>query len=220
MKVELARRIQEDWTELVKQTASSVGVDAAEMFVVDSKLLLSPPGKGQQAVHWDTARTPASASLYSCILYCSNGCSSTALPRFPINDAFNFSTDPAAMRPVAHLLKATNYESLPVSAGDLVFFRSSTPHFGVRNTMPQGNRVVLFSMLSANSQTGQDALQVFPWLYMGSAFGFESIEFAQELVESREHKPLVYIKGDESAAAYEATVACLKKWNLFEKYNS
>jgi hypothetical protein len=190
------------------------------MFVVDSKLLLAPPGKGQQAVHWDTARHPASSSQYSCILYCSNGCFSTALPRFPANDALNFSMDPAAMRPVAHLLNVENYESLPVSAGELVFFRASTPHFGVRNTMPQGNRVVLFSMLSADSKPGQDELQVFPWLYIGYAFGFDSCEFAQALVDGKEHKPLVCIKGDETPEAYEATVACLKKWGLFEMYHS
>lgn len=219
-KLKQAHSVEEEWAALVRETAAAVGVDAADHFVVESKLLLAPPGKGQQPVHWDTPRHPSAALRYSCILYCSNGCSSTALPRFPNNDTLNFSLDPAALRPVAHLLDAHSYESLPVSAGDLVFFRTSTPHYGVRNTMPQGNRVVLFGLLSPVSTPGQDAVQVFPWLWTGLAFGWDSFEFARAMVEGREHKPLTRIQADEGAVAAQATVDCLKKWDLFELYHS
>ncbi len=220
MKTEAARSIEEEWTALVKETALASGIEGDHMFVVDSKLLLAPPGKGHQPVHWDTLRHRISVTRYSCILYCSSGCSSTALPLFTVNEDFNFSTDPAAMRSVANLLAAQNYESLPVAAGDIVFFRMSTPHFGVRNTMPQGNRVVLFSILSPFPAAGQDATQVFPWLYIGQAYGWQSREFAQSLVEGKEHKPLQRLQVDETREAYEATVACLRKWNLLEVYTA
>jgi hypothetical protein len=219
-KLKQAHSMEEEWTAVVQETAAAVGVDSAEHFVVESKLLLAPPGKGHQPVHWDTARHPSAALRYSCILYCSSGCSSTALPRFPNNDILNFSLDPAALQPVAHLLDAHSYESLPVSAGDLVFFRTSTPHYGVRNTMPQGNRVVLFGMLSPVSTPGQDAVQVFPWLWTGLAFGWDSFEFALSMVEGREHKPLPRILADEGVVAAQATIECLKKWGMFEAYHS
>ncbi len=220
MKVETVHSVEEEWIALVKETALACGIESENMFVVDTKLLLAPPGKGHQPVHWDTLRHRTSAMRYSCILYCSSGCLSTALPRFVVDPMLNFSNDPTEMRSVAHLLSADNYESLPVAAGDLVIFRTSISHFGVRNTMPQGNRVVLFGILSPIPSTGQDAIQVFPWLYTGYAFGWQSREYAQSLVENREHKPLQRLRADETREAYEAAVACLRAWNLFEAYHS
>ncbi len=220
MKAETVQSLEEEWIALVKETAFTSGIESEHMFVVDTKLLLAPPGKGHQPVHWDTLRHRTSAMRYSCILYCSSGCLSTALPRFVVDPILNFSTDPTEMRSVVHLLSADNYESLPVAAGDLVFFRTSISHFGVCNTMPQGNRIVLFGILSPFPSTGQDATQVFPWLYIGYAFGWQSWEFAQSLVEGREHKPLQRLQADETREAYEATVACLRAWDLFEAYHS
>jgi hypothetical protein len=123
------------------------------------------------------------------------------------------------MQSVAPLLDRDQYESLAASAGDIIFFRQSTPHYGVQNTLPQGNRVMLFGILSASDAPGQDELQVFPWLYIGAAFGRNSFEFARSLVEGRMHKPLVRIAGDEGSAARDSAIACLKKWNLLDAYN-
>lgn len=143
---------------------------------------------------------------------------STACPLFPTNEALSFSADPAEMRSVAHLLEESNYKSVPVYPGDIIFFRQSTPHFGVANTMQQGNRVMLFSVLSPTAEQGQDAFQVFPWLYHGKAFGYDSFEFAKALVEGRAHDPVIRIGRDEGAARAEEARKCLRAWDLLEQY--
>src|SRR5690606_17259122 len=119
-----------------------------------------------------------------------NGSSSTALPTFPANDALSFSSSPSEMQSVAHLLKPQLYESRPVFPGQLILFRQSTPHYGVRSSGENGQRLVLFSVLSPSSKPAQDALQVYPWPYIGAAFGWNSREFARALVENKAHKPL------------------------------
>jgi hypothetical protein len=206
-----------EWGAVARETAAAVGVASPE-FLVDAKLLLAAPSRGLQSVHWDTARTREAHAQLACILVCSSGASSTALPTFPTNDDLSFSTDPAAMRRVAHLLQPQHYASSPAQPGEVIVFRLSTPHFGVANSMPQGNRVVLFGLLSSTSQPGQDALQVFPWLYTRYAFGCSSLEFARSLVEGRAHSPLQRLQGDEGAASREEAEACLRAWSLFDEY--
>ena len=205
---------------LVRETATRVGIRSDKLHVVDPKLLVAPPQLGKQAVHWDAPRCIESSSIYSFILYCSNGCNSTALPTFPLNKILSFSNDPTEMASVAHLLDSHHYESLPVLPGDIVFFRQSIPHFGVKNICTQGDRVVFFSILSQSNASMQDALQVFPWLYIGAAFGWESREFAQALVDNKDFRPVQQIHGDEGAVAKDVCVSTLKRWSLFDAYNS
>lgn len=210
--------LEDEWNALVKRTAAACGVQGDSMFVVDTKILTASPGRGDQPIHFDCARGVAAREQYSCILICSNGCFSTALPRFAENEDLSFSSDRRSMQKVAHLLDESHYDSIPVSAGDIVFFRQSTPHRGVQNTMPQGNRVVLFGMLSPSSEFGQDAQQVFPWLYVGHAFGWESLEFAAALVAGRDHKPIERFKQDYGTDARDSALRCLHQWNLTEQY--
>jgi len=151
---------------------------------------------------------------------CSSGSWSTALPTFVTNDDLSFSSDPAAMRRVAHLLQREYYSSTPAQPGEAVLFRLSTPHFGVANTMPQGNRVVLFGLLSPSPEPGQDALQVFPWLYARYAFGPRSLEYALSLVAGRAFRPLSRMLADEGPAMRDEAEACLRTWDLFTVYRS
>jgi hypothetical protein len=211
--------LEEEWAVLAKSTAALCGIDAEPMFVVNTKILSAPPGRGHQPVHFDCARGKAARGKYSCILICSNGCYSTALPRFAENEDLSFSDEPQSMQKVAHLLETSHYESVPVSAGDIIFFRQSTPHHGVQNTMPQGNRVVLFSILSSSDAPGQDEKQVFPWLYVGYAFGWESKEFALALVAGRKHKPVTLISLDFGEEDRDSAQACLRSWDLLEAYS-
>ena len=211
--------LQEEWHALVKETASMLGVSGANgLHVVDSKILVAAPGRGAQPVHWDTARELAAAEKYSCILFVSNGCHSTALPRFPSNDTLSFCDDPTGMQSVAHLLHPSQYESREVFPGDMVFFRQSTPHYGVANTKRQGDRVVLFGILSSSSEPEQDALQVFPWLYIADAYGWKSKQLAECLVQNKEHQPLELFLGD-STPARNSAIACLRQHDLLNSYN-
>jgi hypothetical protein len=215
--------LREQWETLVREAAASLGVNVEQLHVVDPKLLVAPPNPKSgldQPVHWDCARDAAAASKFSCLLICSTGSFSTALPRFEANAALSSSHDPAAMRSVAHLLFPQEYESVPVSAGDMIFFRQSTPHYGVKNSCPQGDRVVLFSILSPSTAPGQDEHQVMPWLFIGSAFGWDSKEFAQALVDYKAHGPVERIAKDEGRKARNSSIRCLQRWNLFDSYTS
>ncbi len=212
--------LAEEWDAVVKQTAVELGIDVESMFVVDSKLLSAPPGRGHQPIHFDCARTVEAREKFSCLLVCSNGCYSTALPRFAENTDLSFSNNRRSMQQAAHLLDDCNYDSVPVSVGDIIFFRQSTPHRGVANTMPQGNRIMLFSILSPSDEEMQDDQQVFPWLYIGDAFGWESFEFAQALVRERRHKPIQRITRDYGQHNRKRAEACLSMWELTEEYQS
>jgi len=220
-KLKETRELQDEWIAVVRETAAAVGISGVDrLFVVDSKLLIAAPKHGQQPVHFDCARERSAGDRHSFILICSNGCYSTALPRFPANDALSFSHTEEDMQREAHLLHESHYESLPATAGDIILFRQSTPHFGVQNAMPQGNRVVLFGMLSPSNAPGQDAEQVFPWLFVGAAFGWKSKKFATALVEGRQHQPVRRISQDSGETAGNLAYECLRRWNLFDLYSS
>lgn len=209
-----------EWDALVKRVAGALGIiSASELHVVDSKLLIARPGDGQQPVHFDRERHRSSGSIYSCILFCSIGCYSTALPTFPVDESLSFASSPAEMQSVAHLLDELHYQSLPVYPGDIVFFRQSTPHFGVQNTMPQGNRVVLFGVLSPSSEPEQDKEQVFPWLYIGFAFDWDSREFAESLVKAKHLHPVAQMSLEWGKQARDTIVACLERFDLLKTYN-
>lgn len=208
------------WSDLIKEEAERLGISTNNKFVVDPKLLVAPPKLGHQAVHWDGPRDKKSFGIISCLLYCSNGCNSTALPLFPTDDILSFSHDPEEMASVAHLLDASQYESQPVLPGDLVFFRHSTPHFGVQNVCDEGDRVVLFGILSPSEASMQDAQQVPPWLYVGAAFGWNSKQFAQALVDYKAFAPIQRIHRDEGDSERDICLKSLRRWNLFDLYHS
>jgi hypothetical protein len=210
------------WEAIVRDAATRVGVSAAHLHVVDQKLLVAArttAGQGiDQPVHFDCPREEAAASKFSCLLVCSAGASSTALPRFEANATLSFSSLPTAMQSVTPLLQPEHYESVKVHPGDIIFFRQSTPHFGVRNSLPHGERVMLFSMLSPSSAAGQDAVQVFPWLFIGAAFGWLSREFARALVDHQAHQPLKRMSMDHGRKARNHALRCLRLWKLLDAY--
>lgn len=203
---------------LLRGYARALGVlhDDKPLYLVEPKILVAPPGKGHQAVHWDGPRNREAAEKLSCILFCSNGHNGTAMPTFPTDERFSFSDVREELWQVAHLLDPEYYESKPVQPGDIIIFRQSTPHFGVENTSAKDDRVVLFCMLSPSAAEGQDAVQTFPWGFIGQAFGWESYPFAKSLVENREFKPLERMEAGDKAAARQ----CLQKHaGLWAAYN-
>lgn len=211
--------ITAEWTEVVKDTAVQAGVDDVEsLFVVDHKMLTAAPTQGAQAVHWDCAREEAAAEKYTCLLVCSLGHRSTALPNFAASDDLSFSNDPEKMKSVAHLLAPSMYTSQELQPGDVIIFRQSTPHFGVANTCAVGDRVLLFAVLSPSDAAGQDQEQVLPWLFIRSAFGPEAKEFAQSLVDNRVHDPILRLQRDEGRPAANEALLCLETHNMRALY--
>lgn len=206
------------WNQAVREIAISLGIDASSLYVVDPKVLQADPATGEQAVHFDCARNSSAANKFSVILMCSNGCKGTAMPNFEANDALSFSEKPAEIKSVAHLLEKRHYSSEAAHPGDVIFFRQSTPHYGVQNELKKGNRIVLFSILSPSSQPAQDEHQVFPWLFVGAAFTWKSIEFAQALVEGKAYDPIGRIAADQGVASKNIALNALRQFDLLESY--
>jgi hypothetical protein len=139
------------WEEILHASAKCLGVATAPLHVVAPKQLVAEMDKGQQAIHWDSYEGHLTANeKLSCIMYCSSGSHSTAMPRFQPQH-LRPGRNPAAMRAAAYLLDPEWYHSVPVMPGDIMIFRQSIPHFGVRNRA-LSSRVALFSMLSTMTQ--------------------------------------------------------------------
>jgi hypothetical protein len=215
--------IRTELEQIVRSTAMELGVKNVDRtFVVDIKLLIAPPKRGKQFPHWDRERSSKSANMYTFLLCCTNGCYSAALPTFEFNEYLAFSQKPSEMQQVANLVSDTpkNFQSLPMNVGDVVFFQHTLPHYGVANSMPSSNRVMLFCILSDTPEWDQDGLQVPSWLFIGRAFGWKSKEFAESLVENRKHDPLIRIASDQGDAAHVIAIQCLQYFGLTKKYNS
>ena len=213
----LAEALKE-WDDLLHAIAAALGVafsENAPLYMVDPKVLVAKPGDGLQSVHWDGARDAESAGKLSGILFCSNGHHGTAMPNFPKDERLSFSNIPEEMSAVKHMLGSEHYAAEPVQPGDIIFFRQSTPHFGVKNESTKDDRVVLFSMLSHSSAENQDEQQTFPWGFIGHASGWESLAFAQSLIDGREFGPLARMVPAHSKAAR----ACLERHGLWQQYS-
>lgn len=205
---------------LVRQSAKELGISGAEeKYVVDCKFLISRPKRGRQFPHFDVARNGKGRNMYTFLLCCTSGCSSTALPTFPLDDRMSVSMDRKQMREVAPLLRdcPENFQSFPMDVGDIIIFQQTVPHFGVANEMSAGNRQMFFCVLSDTHEWGQDEQQVPPWLFVADAFGWRSTEFAQSLVENRLHDPLARI-ADSSLDDIGPAVNALKRAGLVERY--
>ena len=208
---------------LVRKIAAENGIlNAQKMHVVDTKLLIAPPNRGKQFVHWDRTRDRKISNAYTFLLCCTNGCHSTALPTFEANEILSFSNKPSEMRKVAHLLQDTpeNYKSLPMEVGEIVLFKQTLPHYGVANSMPQENRVMLFCVLSEFPEWNQDTDQVPAWLFVGHAFGWISEEFASSLVANRAHDPITRIQSNQGDKDMNTALECLKTWKKEKLYKS
>lgn len=195
------------------EAAKLLDIDTDLLHVVVPKLLTSAPEAGRQGVHWDCKGGHLVHNKLSCVLYCTMT-HSTALPRFPQNQFV--SDNPAELRRNAYLLDPEWYHSVPVFAGELAIFLQHVPHFGVRNRSSQ-NRVVLFTMLSPSNEAAQDDHQFFRWMFMAEAFGTNSKQFAEALVENKQYSPLqrYYTLSHRKIAE-----ACLRKHQLFTAYQT
>lgn len=217
------QELLDEWEKVTHEAVAAVGLKRPK-YLVDTKMLVAKPKKGLQGVHLDTGRGHAAHTQLVCILICSSGSHATALPLFPFNCDLSFSHEPQTMQRVFHLLQPEHYHDDPndyAVVGEVVVFRLSTPHFGVANRMQKNNRVVLFGLLSHMKGNGQDELQVYPWLYARDAFGEDSPEYAQSLVDGRAFKPLDRLAKDERGrSSHKIAAELLKKYGLFDAYHA
>ena len=120
------------------------------------------------------------------------------------------------MRPRAYLLDSEWFHSIPVHPGDMMILWQSIPHFGVRNNSTLLPRIGLFSILSSDDSDDQDEYQYFRWMYIADAYGNDSRQYAEALVQGKQHDPLKRMDGQSYRRARET----LKKYRLFTAYYS
>ena len=209
------------WAGVVSESIASIGIteEVAQRHLasVAQKLLVASPRKGAQVVHWDSIDGWMARDQLSILLYCTDGCQSTSLPRFSTRREFPWTEESVAryeLQQKAHLLDSDWYHSVTITAGQVLIFRDSVPHFGTRNGLTGIDRRVFFSMMSPSRSDDQDASQIFKWSYIADAFGEESLEYARALVDARKFKPLLRL----SPASEEAAIQCLKAHGLYKQY--
>lgn len=205
LEVELQRTIRTDLQALL-------GFDSQRFHFVVAKLLVAPPGAGEQVIHFDSTDGPGTENKLSILVYCSSA-HSTAMPRFPPS-VLQQAVTTEEMQSVSHFMHERWFHRVAVHAGDLMVFWQSTPHFGSRNAA-LSQRVVFFTMLSLLKDPSQDQYQMFHWIWMGEAYGWHSKEYALSLIRYRKHEPLLRFSGESE----EDAVKLLKKFNVWGLYN-
>lgn len=158
--------LQEDWNQLIHAAVEHVGIEQVkekEYSIVDYKILIAKPDKGEQAIHLDREDDAGILrQVYSLILYCTSGVDSTSFPTFPTDkfvlpitqDLVDDSnkevvTNAAELRAMIAdgCLDVKNYHRCPVKAGDIAIFSQALPHYGTVNRTHE-DRITLFSVLT------------------------------------------------------------------------
>ena len=221
---------------LCRRSCDALGVDHSGLQFIEPKRLVSLPGEGEQAVHWDCAfaydTLPRTITF---LLHCTegDGIDTTALPlysareRIPATqprDAVGFGSERMhiktsrreQLQAAIPLLDKQHFHRVAARVGDVTLCRQSVPHYGTRNNSG-GNRVVLFAMLSSCDLLTQDDFQFFRWQFVGEAFGRESLEYAQALVVGKEFESVERFREADEQSWREAN-QMLEKFDLLRLY--
>ena len=219
---------------LCRRACDAVGIDHTALHFIEPKRLVSLPGEGEQAVHWDCAYaydTPPSTVTF--LLHCSEGVGidTTALPLYSsrecipatrLRDTVAFGSERMRTRSsrceqlqaAIPLLDKQHFHRVTARVGDVTLCRQSVPHYGTRNNSG-GERVVLFAMLSGSRLPSQDDFQFFRWQFVAEAFGCESVEYAQALVAGKEFESMERFPDERS---WRFAVQLLEKHGLLQLY--
>ncbi|MDO9333798.1 MAG: hypothetical protein Q7T57_04675, partial [Dehalococcoidales bacterium] len=221
----LPRALQTQWHAVMRAAATTVGIsDASELSIQAEKLLSAAPGKGEQALHFDRDdEADRLRRVFSCILYCSHGAHSTAVPRFapgdfalPVYDDSEAVLNATELRATVErgLWEDEAYHQCNVAPGDVMIFSQAVPHRGTRNPLALAPRICLFSIVTPFAEPKQDDFQVYRWMYIAAAYGFASRELAAAVHRDRAHRPLDRFSADaKGAEAREAYVTNLLRWS-------
>jgi hypothetical protein len=137
-----------------------------QLHLVELKLLRASLGMGEQDIHFDVAHYPDADQRISVIFYCVDTLS-TAIPisdtatMRPVFIDRNTATPQQKQASAESLCSRNNFLSVPVTAGQMLSFRTTVAHYGVKNTH-DSDRVVLFALFSPLHGSGQDAWQRYP----------------------------------------------------------
>jgi hypothetical protein len=223
-----------DAESLCRRACDAVGFVHSGLLFIEPKRLVSLPGQGEQAVHWDCAYaydTPPTTITF--LLHCTegDGIDMTALPlysareRIPATrprDTVAFGSERMhttksrrrQLQSAIPLLDKQHFHRVSARVGDVTLCRQSVPHYGTRNNSG-GERVVLFAMLSASPLPTQDDFQFFRWQFVAEAFGHESLEYAQSLVAGKEFESMERFPDEKS---WRFAVQLLDKFGFLRLY--
>ena len=233
----------DDWTalrgdieSLCRRACDAVGFVHSGLQFIEPKRLVSLPGEGEQAVHWDCAFAyDTLPNTITFLLHCTegDGIDTTALPlysareRIPATqprDAVAFGSEHMyiktsrrrQLQSAIPLLDKQHFHRVSARVGDVTLCRQSVPHYGTRNNSG-GERVVLFDMFSSSDLLTQDDFQFFRWQFVGEAFGRESLEYAQALVAGKEFESVERFREADEQSWREAN-QLLEKFDLLRLY--
>ena len=161
-----------------RRACDAVGFAHSGLLFIEPKRLVSLPGEGEQAVHWDCAYaydTPPTTITF--LLHCTegDGIDTTALPFYSARERIpatrprdTVALGSERMRTKASrrkqlqsaipLLDKQHFHRVAARVGDVTLCRQSVPHYGTRNNS-SGERVVQFAMLSSCDLRSQDDFQ-------------------------------------------------------------
>ena len=171
--------------------------------VLGPKFLAAPFEAGMQEIHWDRMREAASKMRITCLFALSDHHHSTVLPTYKYDQLLASSHSPRIMRQKAALLDASNYHSSPVKAGDMILLHQGVPHGGSENHLPGTSRDMLFGIATPHPEEEDPSDNVFRWCYMRAAYGEESKQFAESLVNAQQYMdvlPSMHSDADRRAA--------------------
>ena len=166
----LVQRTTAHFRSLLAQHVPSVfaigAPNARHHYLKAFKLLWSKPGEGLQPLHYDVPRRDLAAKCYSVLFYCTPA-NHTAVPDATAEELFPAFGVGAHMKR-AHLeanvalFRTVPLRSKPVPAGAAMLFNTRVAHHGVKNTMKEKDRIVIYALFSPTRMRDPDQTQRFP----------------------------------------------------------
>jgi hypothetical protein len=166
-----------------------------------AKWLQAKPGKGEQALHLDSVYF----ERLSVLIYLGDTMS-TLLPRYPITYGMGSNHQYEDLRSL-RLWRRDLYHSIPVQAGDILFFRHDIIHAGVENKTSV-NRNVLFLLYCDTSSVTGDKFQQYEWTWLFYHVNQSNVsdEFYSSLLRNTKYKPLRHFNTPEQQEAIRKTL--------------
>jgi hypothetical protein len=176
--------LRKELKKAVQDRLRELGLDRSQLnflkHLVDTKVMISRQGQGQQSIHRDSAephlQLPLLHERISIVLYLVDTVS-TDLPTYSQTEQLaSDNGDAAAQQAFCERYSLQNYASQPVVAGTLLLFKQTVAHRGIANPHAH-RRIVLFDMLSDSTQIDQDDYTTPDWLEVRRAYGDWSEQF-------------------------------------------
>lgn len=123
--------------------------------------------------------------------------------------------DQQSMQRASFLLEPPFFHTVSVKLGTILAMKQRIVHHGVNNRyLPP--RIILFDILSTSKEKGQDEHQFYDWMWKYEAYGVDSPQFAQSLLQYKDTVPSIMSRYDDNSqtvvkAGIDTIIARLKQ---------